>query len=504
MRSELRRLKEENHAMEIHAPHQEETCFHIEKLRNERRDVQRQIKELRSELGMLTTELDKKREEISEVRDRQAPSGVLVRCEQEVARLKAEVNKLTQSRLQSERDISQNERRLERLRSALGNFMKADKSIKFDPLPADTTGLGTKLAEYVVGLVNDAGEQEQLHEAREAKLKELQFEVKAAANDLMALVHKRGKVQRKFPSLGSPQAAPAEDTADGVFMTDGGGLTKAGEVQKEMREALQRNAGKVMDYFKEWDTDGSGSVSKKEFRRAWTALGIRVEATESDALFDAFDPSGDGAIDYKELNKLLRRREKVVPKKGPLPGQEKKGKPAKVVMSGKEFAQKKLAAKQTSSLLRNVDLDEDSGVPYSVQLRQHLQKNAVRVIDLFREWDADASGTVSKQEFADNMKLLGLNVPQSAVYEVFDSMDPDRSGEIEYQELNKLLRADTVVGGKSGADLAKERVKAMKKVRHRAPAAHADARPGPPRPPAALHPSLAIPPDGSRCRAAPT
>ena len=129
--------------MEIHAPHQEETCFHIEKLRNERRDVQRQIKELRAELSMLTNELDKKREEIAEVRDRQAPSGVLVRCEQEVARLKAEVNKLTQSRLASEREISQNERRLERLRHALGNFMKSDKSIKSEKKSFSTSSFVT-------------------------------------------------------------------------------------------------------------------------------------------------------------------------------------------------------------------------------------------------------------------------------------------------------------------------------------------------------------------------
>ena len=37
----------------------------------------------------------------------------------------------------------------------------------------------------------------------------------------------------------------------------------------------------------------------------------------------------------------------------------------------------------------------------------------VRVIDLFREWDEDGDGTVSKKEFRKAMPLLGLEVPKT-------------------------------------------------------------------------------------------
>ena len=43
-----------------------------------------------------------------------------------------------------------------------------------------------------------------------------------------------------------------------------------------------------------------------------------------------------------------------------------------------------------SMLLRNYDLDEASSQPYQEQIRDALSKNAVRVIDLFREWDDNA------------------------------------------------------------------------------------------------------------------
>ena len=48
--------------------------------------------------------------------------------------------------------------------------------------------------------------------------------------------------------------------------------------------------------------------------------------------------------------------------------------------------------------------------PPPSQLRNMLSKNAVRVIDLFREWDEDGDGTVSKKEFRKAMPLLGLEV----------------------------------------------------------------------------------------------
>ena len=68
-----------------------------------------------------------------------------------------------------------------------------------------------------------------------------------------------------------------------------------------------------------------------------------------------------------------------------------------------------------------VDIDEDSGVSVSEQLRHALTKNMVRVIDLFREWDENGDGTVSKQEFQRAMPMLGLHAPREEVALLFDS-----------------------------------------------------------------------------------
>ena len=76
-----------------------------------------------------------------------------------------------------------------------------------------------------------------------------------------------------------------------------------------------------------------------------------------------------------------------------------------------------------------------------MQITAVLQKNSVRIIDLFREWDDDSSGYIDKKEFLKAMKMMGLDVPKEEVLKLFDSWDPDRSGVLELKELDKILRA---------------------------------------------------------------
>jgi hypothetical protein len=47
-------------------------------------------------------------------------------------------------------------------------------------------------------------------------------------------------------------------------------------IQQQIAAALCRNAGKVLDLFREWDANGDGEVSKKEFRKAMPAIGLDV------------------------------------------------------------------------------------------------------------------------------------------------------------------------------------------------------------------------------------
>lgn len=45
-------------------------------------------------------------------------------------------------------------------------------------------------------------------------------------------------------------------------------------------------------------------------------------------------------------------------------------------------------------------------------LRDALAANAVRVIDLFREWDQDGDGVVDREEFRRALELTGFSAPK--------------------------------------------------------------------------------------------
>ena len=86
-----------------------------------------------------------------------------------------------------------------------------------------------------------------------------------------------------------------------------------------------------------------------------------------------------------------------------------------------------------------------NGFPSSCDaLLETLRASSSRVIDTFRRWDDDMSGTIDKKEFRQAMPLLGLEVSKAATNELFDSWDPDGSGELTLKELNSHLRRDVV------------------------------------------------------------
>merc|ERR1740139_934381 len=145
-------------------------------------------------------------------------------------------------------------------------------------------------------------------------------------------------------------------------------------VAEQLRDALSKSAVRVIDLFDEWDTDGNGQVSKKEFRKAMSLLGFTVPIEDIDALFDSWDPDGSGLLSMGELQKELTDH------KERLEAQRKSA--ARIA----EVKAKEAQEAKEKMLLKGFDMDEDSDKSVAEQLRDALSKSAVRVIDLFNEW----------------------------------------------------------------------------------------------------------------------
>ena len=106
------------------------------------------------------------------------------------------------------------------------------------------------------------------------------------------------------------------------------------------------------------------------------------------------------------------------------------------------------------------------------QLADALRSNASRVCDLFRAWDADGDGEISRKEFQKAMPALGYDVQKEDVDELFKRWDSDGGGSLAYKELKRILStkpekrmsgANSANGIKKGG-LAASAVSGMKKV----------------------------------------
>jgi len=217
-------------------------------------------------------------------------------------------------------------------------------------------------------------------------------------------------------------------------------------IRFSLRDALSRSAARVIDLFREWDDDDSGSIDLKEFRKAIGALGFDAPKEEIDAVFKQLDADGSGSIEYKELNKKLRQGagSSLDPSLQPGAMGDIKGKSE----NKHKLRRGQMSGKVGSVLSSSVQLVPEEGKSVIEQLREILNQNAVRVIDLFRSWDDDGNGKVDAKEFRKAVAALGYKAPKKDVDEVFGAFDVDKSGEIDYHELNRALRR----GGESKLD----------------------------------------------------
>jgi len=203
-----------------------------------------------------------------------------------------------------------------------------------------------------------------------------------------------------------------------------------------LRDALARSSARVIDLFRQWDEDGSGVIERKEFRRAIRALGFDFihDVSEIDLVFDDFDIDKDGTLDYNELNTMLRQGASVI-----LDDALKVGAAGEIATQVRQTHKLRKHRAKGKALPSSVVLKVSSRLSVQQQLQQVLRDNAVRVIDIFREWDEDGDGLVSKKEFRNAVSALGYQAPREDVDAVFSLFDEDGSGMIEYGELKRAL-----------------------------------------------------------------
>ena len=210
----------------------------------------------------------------------------------------------------------------------------------------------------------------------------------------------------------------------------------------EIRNALRQDRTRIIDAFRTLDKDGDGQVSKREFRAALPALGFRVSKTTADELFAELDEDGSGQISYDELNSQLRAGKDIS-----LQPRLREGARGDIETEPKNAIPLRADPHDGPSarVTAEPESNESSAAP-DLQMslddmRNALKRDRVRIIDAFRKLDKDGNRRVSQREFRAALPALGFKLDKQTAAALFSELDEDASGEITYDELNRMLRS---------------------------------------------------------------
>ena len=237
--------------------------------------------------------------------------------------------------------------------------------------------------------------------------------------------------------------------------------TRVAELRRTLnRQVLKAHAAKVIAVFQSWDLDGDGAISKREFRRAvQPLLNLPAGPEALDELFDLFDSDGSGCIGLKQIHEVLRRGQAMEPPPELLQARVAAPRESRAQVRYELRTMERDGRKNgVRSRARpwegiNEVVEYDGGVPVQVpveeQISRALRSQSAHVVEMFRMWDEDGDGEVSRDEFRKAMPVLGVHASRQHVDACFDRWDPDGSGALTLKELADAL--DAPPGAATGA-----------------------------------------------------
>ena len=217
------------------------------------------------------------------------------------------------------------------------------------------------------------------------------------------------------------ELAPIESTR--VQWVDGRSMTG------QISDLLMGQMREVVDAFQKWDTDGSNCLSHAEFARAMAALGLK-SSQKVQQLWKEFDRDGNGSISFDELRMALDP-----PKLGAASSTD-----GGLMSVSRAYTPGKSVSKET--ILTGMRVGPTAAMrSASSQMHEAFEEIATdRVADVFKAWDVDNNGCLSRTEFARAMVRMGVKASRAELFKLFSELDPDGSGQINYRELHWAIK----------------------------------------------------------------
>ena len=195
----------------------------------------------------------------------------------------------------------------------------------------------------------------------------------------------------------------------------------------EMRVAgrAMATANGIANAFRDFDVDRSGGISLEEFHTGLKRYGVHLTKKQAKVLASKYDTDGDGQISLREfttrMNQLMKQLQvKPVPvRRAPVQVRRQ------VIEPGKK--------------IRVYPIQHMSADEVAERLAAKLFAKFRSVVDAFRMFDHDHSGSVTYEEFRESLTHLGFHMRDAEFKKFVEQYDATGSGHINYVQFNNKV-----------------------------------------------------------------
>ena len=199
-------------------------------------------------------------------------------------------------------------------------------------------------------------------------------------------------------------------------------------IAAQVSDMLVGRMKQAIETFHEWDTDRSHSIDLDEFTKAMAALGF-TDAARVEALFRQCDVDGSGGIEIDELVAALEPTKDDDDDdddgRGDTPPIDPTARQTTAGQRATKLSMKNEMRKVQKGMIQQLQEAFDT---FSQQ----------QVMWVFKQCD-DGNGCITRPEFAEAMAWLGLEISTTEINYLYNQMDLDGSGRINYSEVKNYF-----------------------------------------------------------------
>jgi Ca2+-binding EF-hand superfamily protein len=252
----------------------------------------------------------------------------------------------------------------------------------------------------------------------------------------------RGKLQSHLEAMQEPGVFDRGKAGEAGYVPK---ITTAEELerlltQKAIEKLSATGFSGAMNAWKYFDRDGSGGVDRDEFETALSHFNIAATKEVIDEVFNKYDKSGDGDLDYFEMLEALVPSHAIdtVQYIKRLDGNEDRSRAKshrQAATEGRDIGSARVTAVNDGSQRMTVKQFQKKLVGWMSARGSGL----VKLRAMFKYLDTDGNGKVSHAEFAKGLHRMNIHPRHEDMVKILKHYDANEDGEIDFEGFFKTL-----------------------------------------------------------------